>query len=247
MTMPTTGSRIAQLIDVSSEEGGGVPGALTHVVSIAAQRRDVTDLAPGRTCLAVHVDPHAGVAGQAVQVARVHVVDRRRRARWPSPPAARSSGCRPAAGRARRAGAARTGWSRAPSMVQCPLLCGRIASSLTSTPASVSNISTAITPVTPSPSAIRSAACCAASAWSSAIGAGATTSRQTPSTWTVSTTGQTAAWPCGLRATSTASSRLNATRSSASSGTPAASQSAASAAVVDAAGRPCRRSRRAGS
>ena len=60
-----------------------------------------------------------------------------------------------AAGRARRAGAARTGSSSSRRCVQCPVLCGRIASSLTSSRSSVvSNSSTASTPVTPRPSAI---------------------------------------------------------------------------------------------
>ena len=59
------------------------------------------------------------------------------------------------------------------------------------------------------------------------------TSRQTPSTCTVSTTGQTAACPCGLRATSTASSRVNSTRSSASSGSPASEPVGGLGSVVD--------------
>ena len=65
-------------------------------------------------------------------------------------------------------------------------------------------------------------------------GAGASTSVQMPSVCTVSTTGQAAAWPEGLRATSTASSRRNGTRSSRSRPVPSAaarsSQSASSSA-----------------
>ena len=45
-------------------------------------------------------------------------------------------------------------------------------------------------------------------------GAGASTSVQMPSVWTVSTTVQAAAWPEGLRATRTASSRMKSTFSS---------------------------------
>jgi hypothetical protein len=47
-------------IDVSSQEGGGVPGTLAHVLSIAAESRDVTHLSPWAYLLAVHVDPDAG-------------------------------------------------------------------------------------------------------------------------------------------------------------------------------------------
>ncbi len=114
-------------------------------------------------------------------------------------------------------------------MVQCPELCGRMASSLTRNrgdrpgPPGTSNPSTAITPVTPSAPARRTAADAATPASSSSSpGAGATTSRQTPATCSVCTTGHTATWPVGLRASRTASSRLNGTRSSTSSGSPAA-------------------------
>ncbi len=103
----------------------------------------------------------------------------------------------------------------APSMVQWPLLCGRMASSFTSSPPGVSNSSTASIPVTPIPAAMDSPSRCAAIAVASASpGAGASTSRQIPSCWTVCTTGYTAAWPLGERATSTASSRSKATYSS---------------------------------
>ena len=79
----------------------------------------------------------------------------------------------------------------APSIDQCPVLCGRIASSFTSSrPSRVSNISTASTPTTPSSPAIRSAVCWARAARTgSRPGAGAVTSTQIPSTWTDSTTG----------------------------------------------------------
>jgi len=58
----------------------------------------------------------------------------------------------------------------------------------------------------------------------------AITSRQTPSRWTVCTTGYTAPCPCGERAASTASSRSNATYSSAISPMPCASTACACAA-----------------
>src|SRR5487761_1589619 len=120
---------------------------------------------------------------------------------------------------------------RAPSIVQCPLLCGRIASSLTSSPpAGVSNNSTASSPITSGAEALRSARACAAAATSgSSPGAGAMTSRQMPSTWTVCTTGYAAPWPDGDLATSAASSRRNGTNSSASSATPCSTTSAAAA------------------
>ena len=60
-------------------------------------------------------------------------------------------------------------------------------------------------------------------------GAGAITSRQMPSTCTVSTTGYAAPCPDGEHATRAASSRRNGTNSSASSATPCPSTSAASA------------------
>ena len=63
-------------------------------------------------------------------------------------------------------------------------------------PGRTSNSSTASTPVTPSSPAIRSAASVATDARSgSRPGAGARTSVQMPSVWTVSTTGHAAAWP----------------------------------------------------
>ena len=97
-----------------------------------------------------------------------------------------------------------------------------------------SNISTAKTPVTSRSPAIFSAAAEARAARSGCRpGAGAITSVQIPSVCTVSTTGQTAAWPIGLRATSTASSRTKSTRLSASRAEPVAcaraSQGAAAA------------------
>ena len=58
-----------------------------------------------------------------------------------------------AAGRRQRAGGSRTGWSRRPRCFQWPVLCGRMASSLTTTsPSGRSISSTARTPTTPSSS-----------------------------------------------------------------------------------------------
>ncbi len=92
--------------------------------------------------------------------------------------------------------------------------------------------------MTPSSPAMRRAASVTTEARSgSSPGAGASTSVQMPSVCTVSTTGQAAAWPDGLRATSTASSRTKSTFSSSSRppstgpGSPTrASQSASSSA-----------------
>jgi hypothetical protein len=142
--------------------------------------------------------------------------------------------CRAAAagepsGRSRTARRCCSNWDvLAPSMVQWPLLCGRMASSFTSSPPGVSNSSTASIPVTPIPAAMASPRRCAARAvtWPRP-GAGASTSRQIPSRCTVCTTGYTAAWPLGERATSTASSRSNATYSSTIRSIPWASTSAA--------------------
>ena len=111
----------------------------------------------------------------------------------------------------------------APSMLQCPVLWGRIASSLTRMrPSTVSNSSTARTPTTSSAPAISNAICWASSARGSArSGAGAMTSWHTPSRWTDSTTGYAIAWPDGDRATRADSSRAKSTRSSTITGTPA--------------------------
>ena len=90
-----------------------------------------------------------------------------------------------------------------------------MASSLTSRPAPVSNSSTASRPITPSSSASPMASRCASTARAgSRSGAGASTSTQIPPSCTVSTTGYTATWPNGDRATRTASSRRSGTRSS---------------------------------
>ena len=80
---------------------------------------------------------------------------------------------------------------RAPSMVQCPVLWGRMASSLTRMrPSRASISSTASTPTTPSSVAIRMAICCSPAARSgSSLGAGVTVSTQMPSVWTVSLMG----------------------------------------------------------
>lgn len=83
-------------------------------------------------------------------------------------------------------------------MVQCPELCGRIASSLTTMagrPAAsrTSNSSTASRPITPSAVARSMASCWAETASSSSRpGAGASTSTLMPSRCTVSTTGYAA-------------------------------------------------------
>ena len=110
----------------------------------------------------------------------------------------------------------------APSMVQWPELCGRIASSLTH--------DVGRRPRTARPRARRSRRGRRRSgrrrrpraprSAGSRSGAGAMTSAQTPSRWIDSTTGQVRTSPDGRRATSTASSRRNGTFSSASSGTP---------------------------
>ena len=95
---------------------------------------------------------------------------------------------------------------------------------------SVSNSSTASSPVTSSRSAIRRASCwAAATVVGSRSGAGARTSTHCPSRCTVSTTGHAAACPWGERATCTASSRRIVTACSAISGVPAASSCATSA------------------
>jgi hypothetical protein len=130
--------------------------------------------------------------------------------------ACRAAGAGAPSGRSRTARRCCSNWDvLAPSMVQWPLLCGRMASSFTSSPPAVSNSSTASMPVTPTPADRASPRRCAAAAVAGARpGAGASTSRQIPSCWTVCTTGYAAAWPLGERATSTASSRSNATCSS---------------------------------
>src|SRR3954451_5867337 len=75
ITTPTRGplAEPFSAIDVSSQERGGVPGTLSHLVSIPAQGRDVTHLSPWAYLFAVHVDPHPRVVREAVQVAGVHV------------------------------------------------------------------------------------------------------------------------------------------------------------------------------
>ena len=122
-----------------------------------------------------------------------------------------------------------------PFMVQCPVLCGRIASSLMTKPAptpGVSKSSAAMTPVTPKALAIFRAAASAVWATSGEMSwAGAMTSSQTPSTWMVCTTSQALESPDGVRATSAESSRVNATLSSASRA-PLPNQSAAARASV---------------
>src|SRR6201996_1944819 len=111
-----------------------------------------------------------------------------------------SGGTQDPSGRSSTARRCCSNWDvRAPSIVQCPLLCGRIASSLTSRPpSSVSNNSTASRPVTPSSAAIFSAIASASTATSGfSPGAGAITSRQMPSTCTGCTTGYAAPRPDG--------------------------------------------------
>ena len=127
----------------------------------------------------------------------------------------------------------------APSCVQWPLLCGRMASSLMRTRSSVvSNSSTASMPVTPRPSATATPIAAAArSSRSPARGAGAITSAHTPSRCVVATRGYARTSPDGRRATCCASSRVKSTSSSTRSGPPwassarAANQSSASVAA----------------
>ena len=109
-------------------------------------------LRPGPHRLAVQVDLHARVGRHHVQVAgrnagivptediRHHDLRRDR----PGAPSGRSSTARRCCSNCE---------VTAPSMVQCPLLCGRMASSLTSSPPGVSNSSTASSPVTSSSAA----------------------------------------------------------------------------------------------
>ncbi len=79
---------------------------------------------------------------------------------------------------------------------------------------------------------MRSAICCASpDRTGSRPGAGATTSRQTPSCWVDSTTGYAAAWPLGDRATRAESSRRNSTSSSARMRTPVRAATSKGAAV----------------
>ena len=220
-------------------------------------------LRPGRTSLPYRCTFSAGVARQHVPVGRVQVRvvaaehvghDRPRRAR---------GGVARAAGRARRAGAARTGWSPRRRCVQCPLLCGRMASSLTTNAESpvrgsrTSNSSTASTPVTSRSPAIRSAASVAAAAQVRRRGPArgrAPRCRRRRSARS-RRPARPPPGPSGLRATSTASSR---TKSHLLLGEQAvASAVAAAACRASPAGRrprpratrarPCRRSRRAGS
>src|SRR3954468_2068186 len=77
ITMPTRGRprSAASPIDVSSQEGCGVDRPRAHLLSIVAQGGHVPHLSPRAHLLAVHVDAHAGVVGEAVQVARVHLGD----------------------------------------------------------------------------------------------------------------------------------------------------------------------------
>ena len=233
---PSAGSRAARRARARSS---------AHVV---AEHGDVPDLAPGADRLAVEVDLDAGIGGHHVEVPVVDVGGGRRRARWPSPPwGASRPRRRPAAGRARPADAARTAMVTAPSMVQCPLLCGRIASSLTSRPAAaVSNSSTASSPVTPSSAAIRRASDWAASARSAGPGPGRARSprgrcrRAGPSR----TTGHAAPCRCGERATRTASSRSKLTYSSAISRRCQPGQLRPPRRVTRRPRRPCRRSPR---
>ena len=116
----------------------------------------------------------------------------------------------------------------APSIDQCPVLCGRIANSLTSTSSPVSNNSTASIPSTPRAAATSSATRCARADRSGFnSGAGATTSLQMPFTCSDSTTGYATACPCGDRATCADNSRTNSTFSSTSQRAPGLSVVAA--------------------
>ena len=123
-------------------------------------------LRPGRSSLPYRCTLRVGHPGEQVVQPLVHAHRRLlRRAKHVGHHRHRRDRrrCRRAGSPAPRAGAARTGWCAAPSMVQCPELCGRIASSLTSSsPSTVSNSSTASTPTTPSSAASRNASCSAA-------------------------------------------------------------------------------------
>ncbi len=195
----------------------------TRVVQVVAAHGHVADLAPGAHALAVHVHLDTRIARHHVQVGAVEVrvvpaehVDHHgpglaslrvaeRQVEHGPQVLLELAGHRPVDASSARccAGA---------SPVRSTSTAGLPAASR------VSNISTASTPTTPSSPAIRSAISVAdAASCGSRPGAGAITSRQTPSTCTVSTTGQAAACPDGLRATRAASSREKATRSSASS------------------------------
>ena len=179
-------------------------------------------LRPGRTSLPYRCTFSPGSRGHAVQV---RAVDRR----CSAPPStfAIPAGAAPAAPERQVEHGAQVLLELAghrPSMVQWPLLCGRIASSLTSDAVRrCSNISTASTPVTselagdPQRDLLRPPA-----AWSSAGRAPARSPRGRRRRPAPSPPPASRGLPVRRRATSTASSRVNATFSSASSGAPAA-------------------------
>ena len=191
---------------------------------------DVPDLAAGPLALAVQVHLDVG------QPARTGGAAARPCSSPPAPRGAPSTlaitatgaigvGRRRADSPAPRAGAARTGLVRAPSMVQCPELCGRIASSLTTqSPSAVSNSSTASTPTTPSSSASRSASCLRRPPRSRrpAPARARSPRRRCRRAARSRTTGHAAPCPNGDRATSAASSRRIGTCSSTSTGCPSA-------------------------
>ena len=142
-----------------------MPGALEAVLEVVTVGVDVADLAAGPQLLAVEVHPQPRVAGQGVRVAVVQPARPRPAGRpgcSPSPSTAPAAPASPS-GRSRTARRWFSNWLvTAPSWVQWPVLCGRIASSLTSTrPSRVSNSSTARIPMTSSSLAIVSATCCA--------------------------------------------------------------------------------------
>ena len=136
-----------------------MPGALADVFKIIAERGDVADLAPGPDLLAVELDPEPAVPGEAVQ--------QRGRQILTAPPSTlviTVHGARALGSPSGRSSTARRWFSNcevwAPSMLQCPVLCGRMASSLTTTEPSARCISsTASTPTTPSSWAMVSASC----------------------------------------------------------------------------------------
>ena len=157
MTIPTTGRSVVSLIVVrSSELVGGSAGPQPQVVEVLAADRDVAELAAGSDLLAVEMDAQRRVAvrgsgrprgtGRSVEPPSTLAITVHRR------PGAR---CRRGAGPARRRRCCSNWLVTAPSMVQWPLLCGRMASSFDEErrrpcSSSTSNSSTASTPVTPS-------------------------------------------------------------------------------------------------
>src|SRR5450759_4492888 len=216
-------ARVHSLRDHSLQKVAGMAGASPQVIQVGTADVDVTDLATRSDPFTVQVNLEPRIARQQMPIRGIEL-----RVVTPQD-VAHDSPRRPGAGVPQRQIEHRaqvlfelTGHRTVNA--QWPLLCGRIASSLTryaGSPVSgslTSNISTAITPVTPSsPAMRRPAAVATAASWGSRRGAGARTWVQMPLAWTVSTTGHAPAWPDGLRTTSSASSRTKSTFCSASS------------------------------